>query len=389
MQLLKRAQSLLLPGVSPKMLYPEFWLKRFPDFELEQDWIGAWRAQPEFSIKNYFENIDDQLKNLSDKNELLPEKIIDRFIHWKQPEYGLITKACDLKLLPSEKPLLSNKEEPDLDRNQLSGLNIGDQAVIYGISPDGEWFIAVTDAGAGWIKRGMIGIGSKTEVLNFTNEQSRMVLIDPNSRIQTGDLNFTADMGCSFPINDYLRRTILIPQRNAKGNLRFTTGVIIDEAVRDHLPKTVHHLIRQAFKYLGHPYAWGDHDSEGYGPDCSRLVRNVLRSMGFDPPRNSQEQLAAGKKRIELASFKNNQRLNRIKKLAPGSLLFTPGHVMIFLGEDQNEVYVIHALYNYKQKTNNGEESVKVKQVTVSGLTLGTGTDTGSILDRLTEAIEV
>lgn len=389
MQLLKKAQPLLLPRVSPKMLYPEFWLERFPDFELEQDWIGTWRAQPELSLKNYFENIDNRLENLYNKNGLLPEKIIDSFIQWNQPEYGLITKACDLKLLPWDNPLLSNKGEPDLDRNQLSGLNIGDQVNIFGISMDGEWFIAVTDAGAGWIKRGMIGIGSKTEVRNFTNEQPRMVLIDPNTRIQTGELIITADMGCSFPINDYLRRTILIPQRNAKGNVRFITGAIIDEAARDHLPKTVHHLIRQAFKYLGHPYAWGDHDPEGYGLDCSSLVRNVLRTMGFEPPRNSQEQLAAGKKRIKLTSFNNNQRLNRLKKLAPGSLLFTPGHVMIFLGEDQNEVYVIHALYNYKQKANNGEESVKVKQVAVSGLTLGTGTATGSILDQLTEAIEV
>jgi hypothetical protein len=389
MQLSKKAQSLLLPSVSPKMLYPEYWLERFPDFELEQDWIGTWRAQPELSLNKYFANIDDRIENLSDKNGLLPEKIIDRFIQWNQPEFGLITKACDLKLLPWENPLLFDKEEPDLDRNQLSKLNIGDQVVIYGKSTDGEWFIAVTDAGAGWIKRGMVGIGSKTEVCNFTNEQSRMVLIDPNTRIQTGELIIAANMGCSFPIHDYLRRTILIPRRNAEGNVRFTTGVVVDEAVRDYLPKTVHHLIGQAFKYLGHPYAWGDHDPEGYGLDCSRLVRDVLRTMGFKPPRNSQEQLAAGKKRINLTSFNNDQRLNRLKKLTPGSLLFTPRHVMIFLGEDQNEVYVIHALYNYKQKANNGEESVKVKQVAVSGLTLGTGTATGSILDQLTEAIEV
>lgn len=389
MQLLKKDQPLLLPRVSPKMLHPEYWLERFPDFELEHDWIGSWKAQPEFSIKNYFENIDNQLKNLYNKNGLLPGKIIDNFIRWDRPEYGLITKSCDLKLLPWEIPLLSNKREPDLDRNQLSGLNIGDQVNIFGISMDGEWFIAVTDAGVGWVKRGMVGIGSEMEVRNFINEQSRMVLIDPNSRIQIGNLIIAADMGCSFPINDYLRRTILIPQRSAKGNVRFINGVIIDEAVRDHLPKTVHHLIRQAFKYLGYPYIWGDHDPKGYGLDCSSLVRDVLRTMGFEPPRNSQEQLAVGKKKANLTGLNNSQRLSRLKKLAPGSLLFTPRHVMIFLGEDQNEVYVIHALFNYKQKANNGEELVKVKQVVVSGLTLGIGTDTGSILHQLTEAIDV
>lgn len=384
-----KGQPLLLPGVSPEMFYPEFWTARFPDYGLDDDWISTLKEQPELSLRSYFDNIDSQLENLYNKNGLLPEKIIDNFIRWDRPEYGLITKSGDLKLLPWDIPLLSYNGEPGLDRNQLSGLDIGDQVKIFGLSIDGEWFITVTDAGTGWIKREMVGIGSEIEVRNFTNEQSRMVLIDPNSRILVENEIISASMGCSFPINDYPRRTVLIPQRNAKGNLRFITGIIIDEAVRDHLPRTAHYLIRQAFKYLGHPYAWGDRDLDGYGRDCSRLVRDVLRTMGFEPPRNSRQQLAAGKKRIKLVGLNNSQRLIRLKGLTPGSLLFTPWHVMIYLGEDRDEIYVIHALLGYRRKTNNGEEPVKVKQVVVSGLVLGIGSGTGSLLEQLTEVIKV
>lgn len=133
----------------------------------------------------------------------------------------------------------------------------------------------------------------------------------------------------------------------------------------------------------------GDRDPLGYGLDCSRLVRDVLRTIGFKPPRNSREQLAAGKNRITLVGMNIPQRLARLKQTPPGSLFFTAGHVMIFLGEYRGEVYAIHALNSYRRNVNNQEESVKVKQVVVSELSLGLGTSTGSLLEQLTEIIEV
>lgn len=390
MQLAKLDRSLFLPGVVPEMLSPEFWLERFPDFDLDHQWMGAVKDQPKLALSDYFANIAHRLRNLSNKNGLLPEKIIDNFIQWDRPEYGLMTQSGDLKLLPWESPLfLSNKEGPDLDRNQLSGLDIGDRVVVFGLSIDGQWYLTVTDAGTGWVKREMVGIGPEIQVRNFLSGRSRMVLLDPASRIQTKNSVIKASMGCSFPINDYSRRTVLIPHQNAKGNLEFIIGIIKDGAIRNHLPKTAYHLIRQAFKYLGHPYAWGDRDSEGCGRDCSRLIRDVLRTMGFNPPRNSQEQLIVGQKRINLAGLNNSQRITRLKRLAPGALLFTPEHVMIFLGEVQGEVYIIHALFKYLRPKNTGQEPVIVKRVAVSGLKLGMGTDGGSLLERLTEVVEV
>lgn len=390
MRLSDSAQPLLLPGVSPEMLRPKFWCKRSPDLDLDTDWIGTVKIPSEPAIKNYFNNIN-QWENLynEDGSPLTPEKTIAGFKCWDRPEYGLLTEAGDLKLLPREKPLFSNKEISDLDRNQLSGLDPGDRVNLFGLSPDGNWFNAASDAGIGWVKREIIGIGSGNEVQTYQNQVSRITMIEPSSRILSGDGIIRASMGSSFPLCDYFRQTVVIPVRSFKGSLRFKTGIIIEETVRDHLPQTTHHLIRQAFKYLGYPYAWGDRDPLGYGLDCSRLVRDVLRTIGFKPPRNSREQLAAGKNRITLVGMNIPQRLARLKQTPPGSLFFTAGHVMIFLGEYRGEVYAIHALNSYRRNVNNQEESVKVKQVVVSELSLGLGTSTGSLLEQLTEVIEV
>lgn len=380
---------LLLPGVSPKMLYPGFWRAKFADFYLDSDWIGI--AQPPSG--NFREgNLKDLDKwgNLFNQDNTLftREKPIGPSVCWEPPQYGLLTQSGDLKLVPREAPLFSVKEEKSFDRNQLSGLEPGDRVTLFGLSADEEWLAVACDAGFGWIKREIVGIGSADEVGSFENEQNRMMLVEPVSRIMTGEKTISVGMGRSFPVNDYYR-TIRVPERDDKGRLNFKTGIIIDDPVRDYLPKTAHHLIGQAFKYLGHPYAWGDRNFEGYGRDCSRLVMDVLRTMGFKPPRNSREQLAAGKRRISLAGKTTKQRLTCLKQTPPGSLLFTPGHVMFFLGVDDGEAYAIHSLFDFRRINGNKEEPVKVKQVVVSGLSLGLGTSTGSLLEQLTDIVEV
>ncbi len=390
MQLSDRDRQLLLPEVSPEMLRPEFWCKRFPDLELDADWIGTVGLPSEPTIESYINNIN-QLGNLynEDGSPLALEKTIERSAWWNRPEYGLLTEAGDLKLLPREEPLFSCKGKSNFDRNQLSGLDPGDQVNLFGRSADGNWFGVISDTGIGWVKQNIVGTGTKNEVQAYQNEQPRLVLIDPDAIILWEGGTISASMGCSFPLNDHFRRTIVFPRRNHQRKSIYKTGIIIGETVRDHLPQTTHHLIRQAFKYLGYRYAWGDRDPKGFGRDCSRLVKDVLRSIGFRPPRNSREQLAAGKKRITLAGMNTTERLNRLKAVPPGSLLFTAGHVMFYLGEYRGEVYAIHALSGYKQISNNMEEPVKVNQVVVSGLSLGLGTNAGSLLEQLTEVIEV
>lgn len=391
MQLSKNAQQLLLPGVSPEMLSPTFWTVRFWDLDLDEDLMKNFKLPPENSLGNYLANIDSRLQNLYDENcaPLALEKFIPQIVDWEHPEFGLIIESTDLKLLPRLAPLFSKKGEPDFDRNQLSVIDPGEPVNLFGISSDGNWLGVVSEAGVGWVKREMVGISSRKEIEAYLYESDRLMTTDPNPKIQSNDGFSDASMGCNYPLKDHLRQTVVIPGKNSNGSITFKTGVIIGGTVRNHLPKTSHHLLRQAFKYLGWRYAWGDRDAEGIGRDCSRLVRDVLRSLGFKPPRNSQEQLAGGKKRTKLMGLNVAERLAGLKEASPGSLLFTPSHVMFFLGEYRGEVYAIHALNNYHQIADNKEEPVKVKQVVVSGLSLGLGTSTGSLLEQLTEVIEV
>ena len=391
MEMPKTGQPLLLPGVSREMLRPTFWTTRFRDMGLAKDWIGEYKSTFDESRQAYLTYVNNNLEKLWAENNgpLEMEKVFVGINYWERPEYGLIVEPGDLKLSPMTSPLFSKEGDSDLDRNQLSGLDPGDQVTIFGISADGKWLAVVSGAGVGWVKRELVGVGTRKEIENYLNGPDRLTMVDPRVKILSNDGSTEASMGCSFPLNDHLRHTVVIPKRNSKGRLLFKTGAIIGETVRDHLPRSAHHLLRQAFKHLGYRYAWGDRDAEGAGRDCSRLVVDVLRSLGFNPPRNSRDQLAVGGKKLRMEGLNIPERFCLLHEISPGSLLFTPGHVMFFLGEYQGEVYTIHALNNYRRVVDDKEVPVQVKQVVVSGLSLGAGTGNGSLLEQITEVVEV
>src|SRR5690606_9318962 len=103
--------ALLLSGVSPKMLSPAFWTARFPDLDLDPDWMGNFKYQPELSLRNYLAPSDSRLKSLCtvDGAPLVYEKIFTQIKVWDGFEYGLMVEAGNLKLLPQTAPLFSTK----------------------------------------------------------------------------------------------------------------------------------------------------------------------------------------------------------------------------------------------------------------------------------------
>ncbi len=83
-------------------------------------------------------------------------------------------------------------------------------------------------------------------------------------------------------------------------------------------------VIAQAQRFLGVPYVWGGHSSQGM--DCSGLVQTVFDKVGIRLPRVSRDQAKAGVAVASLAQAK------------PGDLLFfhrPVDHVGIYLGEGQ------------------------------------------------------
>ncbi|MCH9609436.1 MAG: Gamma-D-glutamyl-L-lysine dipeptidyl-peptidase [Chlamydiales bacterium] len=75
-------------------------------------------------------------------------------------------------------------------------------------------------------------------------------------------------------------------------------------------------LIKEAKQFLGLPYLWGGRSSAGV--DCSGFISLLFRAQGLLIPRNTKEQ----------------QRFGEKSALAPGALIYTEKHVVLYLGEN-------------------------------------------------------
>ncbi len=87
-------------------------------------------------------------------------------------------------------------------------------------------------------------------------------------------------------------------------------------------------VVAEARKYLGLPYVWGGTDPEK-GLDCSGLVQLVYRNLGYELPRVSYQQAAAGRPVASMAEAK------------PGDLIawdnssrnYGVDHIAIYIGD--------------------------------------------------------
>ena len=80
-------------------------------------------------------------------------------------------------------------------------------------------------------------------------------------------------------------------------------------------------IIAAAYSQLGVPYVWGG-TTPGVGLDCSGLTQYCYRQAGVMIPRNSEDQAAFGRK-------------VPVSEATPGDILWRPGHVGIYIGEDR------------------------------------------------------
>ena len=80
-------------------------------------------------------------------------------------------------------------------------------------------------------------------------------------------------------------------------------------------------VIAAAYSQLGVPYVWGG-TTPGVGLDCSGLTQYCYRQAGIAIPRNSEDQAAFGRK-------------VPVSEASPGDILWRPGHVAIYIGDDR------------------------------------------------------
>ncbi len=326
------------------------------------------------------------------RNSLLYNLALTRIPDDIPVRYGIVTRWCDQRLLPTTAAAIADPESKDIDLVQNSVLDIGTPVRILHETRDGRWLFVHCDISAGWVKRESVAFCDRNAVQRFLKPETPVAFLQPKSpireegsetanpigRLRMGAyLPFAGD--CSGPMV-----SVWVPRRTAEGDLEVRKGWGSGNDVHiGFLPLTTRNILSQAFRMLGEPYGWG---GKGQAQDCSRLIQEIFATMGLMLPRNSGDQARVLQ---TVASFGQEvgcpDRVAQIRKsVEPGSgILYLKGHIMLYVGSMGQAVYVLHATHGYRTVHPDGERFVRLHRVVVSDLSLGEGTRKGSLCDRL------
>ena len=300
--------------------------------------------------------------------------------------YALTVDRTNLRLLPEEEGWFTDKDDTHYDQLQATALDPCEPLAVLVNSQDNNFVFVESRAYAGWVKPNELAFVDKATWTKYADPQNYLTVLASRKTIPHGKAYY--QMGGKVLLRaDELQKdgswAITMPALDANGTI-IEQGFNIPNdngVVKGALACSENNLIRQAFRFLGEEYGWGGLNKS---VDCSAFVQDVYRSVGIELPRDADKQEKVMTNSISLKNMNHEQRMAIVKKSKPGSLLFSPGHVMMYLGNDANgEPLIIHAASSYFVFNGDKKEKHYVRKILVSDLHF-LGSNKLEMIDRLT-----
>jgi cell wall-associated NlpC family hydrolase len=379
--------------IAPAQLDAAYWIAKLPDAErvaldaesiaarnaalpkLEPTWhdlVALPRVLDREAVRSQIEKrsspptrslyADDGRALAADELASLQDSLALDAIPYSVPvRFGLIVHRAALRTFPTMQRVFSKPGDSDIDRFQESALFPGAPVAVLHASRDGRWRFVLAQNYAAWVQADALAEGSREDVLGYAAKRPQLVATGSGVRTvfdptRSALSQLPLDMGVHLPwLADWPRDTpvsgqatysawvVSVPMRGAHGDLQLVPALIPrgqDVRVGD-LPLSRANLLRQAFKLLGERYGWG-HDYDGR--DCSGFLSDVFATFGVRMPRNTGDQakspVFAHESFDESAS--REQRMRAVAALQVGDLVYIPGHVLMVVGFEHGEPWVIH-----------------------------------------------
>ena len=260
--------------------------------------------------------------------------------------------------------------------------------VILHESADGNWYYVFFNGFGGWVSADAIALcesredwlkrQTPTEFLVVTGREIRLPydqgckqlssLLLPMGTVlplvKTEDAPFSVRMRIGYGCY-----TVLLPIRGDDGMIKDEYAFVSasEDVSVGYIPYTSENVIRQAFKLSGDRYGWG---GSGYSNDCSGVLGEIFRCFGFAIPRVASLIISANSmKTTDLSEMTDAERMAEILKYPAGSMMFFPGHIMLYLGVVDNEPYVISSVGTFATMDMTDGDYLYADTVNINALT--------------------
>ena len=284
----------------------------------------------------------------------------------------------DLRLLPTNRPDYPGdrpKEGFPFDRLQQSALPPGNPLLVSQASSDGSWLWVESGVAAGWLPAELVAFlppGKTAEVMSLP--LLAVTAEDAPFYAESGRFLSKASIGAVFPLlgrgENHWR--VLFPVRGQDGLANFVPALLTaGKGSRWPLPLESRRVATLAQAMLGRPYGWGGL----YGwRDCSSSVKELFAPFGLWLDRNSGDQAKNGARFFDLAGLDPAEKaaLIRERAIPLASLLWMPGHIMLYVGQGEDGPLVWHSMWGAKTwEPFRGEGRAVVGQTAVTTLNPG------------------
>lgn len=273
--------------------------------------------------------------------------------HIDTKKYKAITvRRTNVKALPTASAYYRDPKKTGegfpFDYNQNSALHINVPLYISHFSKDKKWAFVRASYAFGWIKTSDLALVSSDFIKTFKNGNYAMTIKD-NLRLYKGKKALSlVKIGALFPISK--EQKYLIASRDSKGRAHIEKVNVTDSDIiaKKPLPFTAKNVGMLAKEFYGEPYGWG---GSYECRDCSATTRDFLGTFGIFLRRNSSKQAKDGKS-ISIAGLPKAKKKKKIIKDAHPfrSLLYVPGHVVLYLGEYKGEPVIMHTYWGIRKK---------------------------------------
>lgn len=290
---------------------------------------------------------------------------------------GITLAEADLRSFPTCEPTFLSPDLPGegypFDYGQVSHVNAGEPIRISHFSTDNSWAYVETSFAAGWIDVGKIAYANEEAIEKCLQMPMAVAVKDNKTASEDGRILFNVKVGALFPLNKELlyELEVLVPTgKDKKGFAVFDCVRLPKETVkRWPVEFTQWNAATLINEMIGESYGWGGLFGKR---DCSATTRDFFLPFGVWLSRNSKAQAESGVFiSLEGLTALQKERLIIERGTPFASLLYKPGHIMLYVGTYRGKAVVFHNLWGIKTYVKGKEGRYVIGRSIFSTLDIG------------------
>lgn len=327
-----------------------------------------------FRVYNYKKKYYGENKKLLPKIWFDTQKNFANFKSFLSVSKNAITiKNTNLRNFPTNKPIFLNFNKAGegfpFDYLQNSVVSALSPVFVSHFSKDLSFAFVQTDMSWGFVDSRDIEFVDINLEQKFISSDYMSVTKDKRAiYTKGGKFAFHSRIGQILPILEENNSSILKSFSIKDGKLLplFVSKDFLQKWPMQFNNKNISNLTQNL---LAKPYGWGGfYDNR----DCSMLTRDLLLGFGVWLPRNSRSQKNTQIK-LNIKNLSNKEKKEMIMRYAIPffTLLYMPGHIMLYAGEKNGEPLVLQDIWGLRTKDGDKEGRLVFGRTLISDLNLG------------------